>query len=365
MKRLLIVGSGKRVREAALPALHRIAAGFSVRGVFARTKKSIEVEGRKYDVEPLAELDARAMSEADLVYVAVGKDSVPRVLAHLTALDVSRVDVLVDTPVVRFKHFRHAALLARFRNAWVAEDCSYLPWFDVVRAACAPGSSAAIGSSGEPGPIGQLKRVVFDRSAYAYHGLASAKTLFASDSIVRGRRTLSSNGSARRVLELSGGGRAVIVEPRDYSVGSIVIEGERGIASDRKLEPSVLAELGAPASTSVIPIEVVVERNSCVGFRIGTIETHLSAEESSLAAGDPAELSLTARMGSMKRVGFLRLLRAIDARRGAYPIQSGIDDMVVDYYLEKLGIWRSTSLTNPRSSLGRAILSTVSRIGGG
>jgi len=67
----------------------------------------------------------------------------------------------------------------------------------------------------------------------------------------------------------------------------------------------------------------------------------------------------------MKRVGFLRLLRAIAAGRGAYVVAAGIDDMVVDYYLEKLGFWRSNALTNPRATLGRTLLETVSRFGGG
>jgi hypothetical protein len=351
MKRLLIIGSGKRVREAALPALHRITGSFSVRGFFARTAKTVEVEDQRYGVEPIAALDARRLADSDIVYVAVGKDAVPKVLAHLTALDVSRVDLLIDTPVVRFKHFRHAALLARFRNAWVAEDCAYLPWFDVVREACARG------------PIGPLKRVVFHRSAYAYHGLASAKTLFASDAIARGRRTRSSGGGARRTLELAGGGRVEIVEPRDYSVAYVVLEGERGIASDRPLDTRALSELGSPHASSST-IEVVADKGECRGFRIGSIETRLTAEESALTAGAAAGASMTARMEAMKRVGFLRLLRAIDTGRGAYPIASGIDDMVVDYYLEKLGWWRSTPFTNPRASFGRGFLNAVSRLGG-
>jgi hypothetical protein len=352
--RILIVGSGKRVRETALPALHRISARLEVRRIFARTQKTLDVEGHRYEVEPIAALDARAVADADLVYVAVGKDAVPRVLAHLTALDVARVDILIDTPVVRFKHFRHSALLARFRNAWVAEDCAYLPWFDVVREACARG------------PLGPLKREVFDRSAYAYHGLASAKALFGSDAIVSGRKARSSapTGNARRVLDLRGGGRVEIIEPRDYSVGCVVIEGERGVASDRPLDARALADLRSP-HTSASAIEVLSGDGECRGFRIANVETHLDADESSLTVGAPSNASLTARMEAMKRVGFLRLLRAIAEGRGAYPIASGIDDMVVDYYLEKLGWWRSTAITSPSAGLGRALLGAVSRLGGG
>ena len=45
-RRVLIVGSGKRVREAALPAFLRARDQYEVRGIVARTKKELEVEGR-------------------------------------------------------------------------------------------------------------------------------------------------------------------------------------------------------------------------------------------------------------------------------------------------------------------------------
>jgi hypothetical protein len=357
MRRVLIIGSGKRVLQAALPALHRLGRRFAVQGVFARTEKEIEADGRKYSVEPLAALNAQAIASADLAYVAVGKDAVPNVLAHLTALDVSRVDILIDTPVVRFKHFRHAARLARFRNAWVAEDCVFLPWIETVRKACAPGTD---------GPIGPLRRVVFHRSAYAYHGLATAKTLFECDRILRGRRTPAPGGAATRELTLSGDRRATIVEPRDYAVGHIVLEGERGTASDARSEAvNLRSDPAMKAARGLIPIEVIVEGRLCRGFRIGSVETRLSDDEAELTRGDAESASLTARMESMKRVGFLRLLVSIDDNHGGYPIASGIDDMVVDYYLEKFGVWRCNALTDPRSGLGSGLLRMVSRLGGG
>lgn len=362
MRRVLIIGSGKRVLQAALPALHRLGDRFVVQGMFARTKKAVEVEGRGHAVEPLAALDAKVIQDADLVYVAVGKDAVPTVLAHLTANDVSRIDLLIDTPVVRFKHFRHAALLSRFRNAWVAEDCAFLPWIDTVREACAPGSP---GSSGSPGPLGPLRRVVFHRSAYAYHGLATTKTLFDCDRILQGRRKPSAGGAATRELVLPGDRRATIVEPRDYSLGYIVLEGERGTASDARGEAvTVRSDPAAKAARGLVAIETIVEDKLCRGFRIGAVETRLTDDEADLTRGDSENASLTARMESMKRVGFMRLLASIDEGRGAYPIQSGIDDMVVDYYLEKLGVWRATALTSPRSSLGRGLLNAISRLGG-
>jgi hypothetical protein len=70
-------------------------------------------------------------------------------------------------------------------------------------------------------------------------------------------------------------------------------------------------------------------------------------------------------MDDLKRVGFLRLLAAIRDGRGGYPVADAIDDMVVDYHLEKLGRYRDNPLTSPRYALGRLALSTLTRLGGG
>lgn len=340
MRRVAVIGAGKRVLKTALPALQRASASFTIEGVYARAERTVEADGTNYDVRAFTDAASRVLESVDLVYLAVGKDAVPKVLGRILEHDVSRLDLLIDTPVVRFKHFRHAASLRRFRNAWVAEDCAYLPWLDTVRAASTHG-----------GPIGRLRSVAFDRSAYAYHGLATAKALFASEAVVRARRTRMGAG-AQRKLALAGGGRATIVEPRDYAAGHLVFEGENGSASDRR-------ERG-----SAHTFEPLVAGGACCGFRIGDVDTRLDAQEIELARGDPSSASVTARMESMKRVGFLRLLRAIDAGKGAYPLDAGLDDMVVDYWLEKIGLWMATPVTNPRAALGRWLLETASRVGG-
>jgi hypothetical protein len=112
-----------------------------------------------------------------------------------------------------------------------------------------------------------------------------------------------------------------------------------------------------------------VEDGECTGFRIGATETSLTADERALVrpkapdAGHPAR-SVTARMDDMKRAGFLRLLERIHSGEGAYPVDQALDDMAVDYHLEKLGRYVSNPLTSPRFASGRFLLGTVSRFGG-
>jgi hypothetical protein len=328
---VLVVGVGKRVREAVLPVLHRMEGRFVVRRLFSRTRKDIEVEGREYAVAPLAELTRTDLEAADLVYLAVAKDAVPEALSRLVEHDVGRLELLIDTPVVRLKHFHHISKLARFRDAWVPEDCARLPWFDTVQ--------AALRATGE-----RLEHVVFDRSAYAYHGIASAKALLGAERVLSARRRRAER--TERELRFAHGMRATIVEPRDYCSGKVELHCGRRVWTD------------------VADLRPVLAGARVVGFELAGAHTELDTDESELTHADPPDpedASVTARMQAMKRVGLLRLLRDVHAGRGAYPVESALEDMVVDYWLERLGRYRSTALTDPRRKPARAVLGCLSR----
>lgn len=339
-RRVLVVGSGKRVREAALPALAHMQGDFTVAGVYARTAKQIEASGREYDVRPLDELAPSDLDGVDLVYLAVTKDAVPAVLARFAAMDVGAIDCLIDTPVVRFKHFRHASQLAVFRNAWVAEDCVYLPWIETVRAAR------------DAGLFGSVQRIEFDRSAYAYHGIATAKALLAARRVRSARRQRRDAETALRTLRFAEGGEVHVVEPRDYSRGRLRIVGSAATVSDH------------PDDGATHQLQPQVVAGAWSGFRIGDITTELDDAEVELGSGPPEGDTVIARMDAMKRVGFLRLLRSIHAGRGGYPVEEALDDMVIDYHLEKVGRYVANPFTSARSGLARMLLGTLSRLGG-
>lgn len=338
---VVVLGSGKRVLQAALPALESLAPEYRVRRVFARTAKRIEVGATGHDVAALEGLTAGDLAGVGLVYMAVAKGAVPEVLRRLTAHDIAGTDLFIDTPVLRFKHFRHVDLLARFRNVWVSEDCTALPWFDTVRAAI------------ERGGAGALQGVRFDRAAYAYHGVACAKALMGATRIAGGRRRRLDGGRAERVLRLPDGRRVEIVEPRDYSSGHVELVCANRTLSDRREHASEGGHL-----------EPVVAGGLCTGFRVADVRTELLPAEAELTRGDPQGASVIARQDAMKRVGLRRMFASIRAGRGSYPLDQALEDMVVDYHLEKFGRYIASPLTSPHSGLARLLLKTVSRLGG-
>ena len=88
----------------------------------------------------------------------------------------------------------------------------------------------------------------------------------------------------------------------------------------------------------------------------------LDEAESRLTAGDPAGTTLIARQAAMKRVGFLRLLRELARGKAGYALDDGLEDMVVDHLLERLGRYRASHFTSPRHKPARMIYKLASRL---
>jgi hypothetical protein len=330
--RVWIIGSGKRVRETALPAFLRAEEHFEITSVWARSEKELDIDGRRLAVRPLEQCASAQTEQVDLVYVAVGKAATHVVLERLLALGAGRADLLIDTPVLVFKHFRHTPLLARFRRAWVAEDCAYLPWIPLVHGAV------------ESGMIGRLRSARFEHSAYAYHANSTLKALVPGCALLNARRVRLGEGQSERRFQFTRQWSASVVDPRDYARGRFRIEGEK----------AALADAGEGLRIGLEGIDTL---------RAGDLTHPLDEREQWLLGASCRGLSLTAAQEAMKRVGFLRLLRSIAAGRGAYSLADGLDDMLSDYWLEKTGRWWSTPLTSVRSPLARSLYRAVSTLG--
>ncbi len=337
-RRVLVIGAGQRVQTDVLPALAALGERFFVNGVFARTARTLELGGDEHLVLPLDRLTADDLAACDLIYVAVSKGGVPKVLRRLAPLDRSGIDLVIDTPVMLFKHLGQLDLLRGFRNAWVAEDCSTLPWVDLLRQ---PAAREA---------LGDLRAVTCDRSAWRYHGLALLKTLFGGAAIRTGRRRAAPGGE-RVELGFAGGGRGTIVEPRDYAAGRFVITGTRATASD------------APAPGSgELPLELVVQDGACRGLRLGSARVELDPAESALVGPVTDNDTITSKMDQLKRVGLARMLATIHGGGEGYPLDEALDDMAVDYYLEKLRRYRANPLMSIKSRWGRKLVGGAMRL---
>lgn len=360
---VLVIGSGQRVRRAALPALLRRPKACHITGIFSRKPKQIFAEDKHghpestaFEVTALADLAPATLAGADLIYLCVSKGAVPKVLQQLASLAASMPDqapaLLIDTPVLYFKHMAAAKHFAAFKRVWVAEDMSTLPWLDALAAA-----REALPELGRP------RRLTLDRSAFAYHGVALAKTLLGDMQLVRARRralgSKTEKGEARheRELHFQGGATALIHEPRDYSVGGFHLELEGGAISD----PG-----SAEPGPGALRLACRFEAGRCVGFTVkrgqeAVASTELEPHEIELlghfdADGTGAQPGVIAHMDAMKRVGFARLLDRLAAGEPIWDLDDGLDDMWIDYLTEKTGRWRRSPLTSAHSKTARGLV---------
>ncbi len=336
---LVVVGLGKRVKECALPAIAAAGEAVTVRSVFARTAREEQVGGRTLAVRALDTLTREDLADGPTVYVCVPKTAIPAVLERLAALDPGGCDLLIDTPVVRLRDFRAVRLLSAWRSVSVAEDCARLPWLAAIRAL--------------EEDLGPLQAVAFEHAAYAYHGVATGRALAGGGPLERAQRRRAEGGSLRS-LHYAHGLEVEVLDPRDYSTGRVLARYERGLASDRPMRhedcTALRPELDAEGRVTAIVA--------------GTHTLPLTPAEASLTAGDPTGATLVQRQEAMKRVGFLRLLHELAAGEPGYALMDGLEDMVADHLLERLGRYRSSPWTSPRSGLARGLFSLASRLGG-
>lgn len=339
-RRVMVIGSGQRVREAALPAIASLPEAFELAEIRSRKPKTIESGGAEHEVRALEGLSQADIDAIDLIYLVVKKPAVPLVLKQLGALNLAHTDLLIETPVLLVKHLGHRSLLRPFRNVWVSEDCATLPWIDL-----------AFEAAHQQG-FGDLERAVLDRSGYAYHGLALLRTLFAGQRLVSAKRKPAGDGLRRRTYRYSGGGLGEVLEPRDYGTGALDLEFTSGRISDR------------PNEAAAVILEPIVEGGCCLGFRAGELERQLSPAEQALMGSPKGSSGVWAWMDGAKRVGFHRLLASIAAGRGAYPLADALDDSLIDYHVERLGRYRPNPLTSASGALSGPLYGLLTRVAG-
>jgi hypothetical protein len=315
-----------------LPALRAAAGLWEVHRVLARSARPLEAGGARFDVAPLDTLTQADLDACDLVYLAVSKAAVPAALDRLLRHDVARLDLLIDTPVLLPKHFAQRRRLLAFRNAWVAEDTTALPWLDALVAAGRR----------------EVTEAHFDRSAWRYHAFATAKVLLGSRELVAARR-LRAGGATRLELDFANGARAVVLEPRDYRAGRLRLVGPAGAVTD---DPR--------AADGALLLAPVARDGQCAGFSCGSAFAPLDEAERWLFGPLQAGETVTAHTEDAKRVGLLRLLRDVHAGRGAWPLDEGLEDSFVDWWLDRRGRWKP-GLLAPKSPTGRRLLSLATR----
>ena len=333
-KRLLIIGSGKRVCDAALPALQPLQ-NVKIHKIFGRKEKTIQSQSNEFAVTSINDLGEADIKQTDIIYIAVKQPGVAEVLSRLSRYNLSRVDLLIETPVIPFHELKHIDLFTRFKNVWVAEDCTRLPCFDLISP-------------------GEAKEVHFDRSGYKYHAVALSKMLLGCGEINRAERTTAKGGTVLDTLFFSNGSKATIRSPRDYDNGNFSIK-----TNDRLLSDSTAR--GDNEET----LKPMLEGDVCKGFVLGERKILLTEEEICVLGRWGQSATITSKMHDLKRVGLYRMFKDIIEEKGSYELNDALDDMAVSYYLDNIGFYKKNSVLNYSSKGGRFLTKVYSKFNRG
>ncbi len=284
MKRLLIIGAGKRVMDDVLPVVESLSDELSLEGIYARSERTVESSsGRRFKIMPLEALSADLFAHTDLVYIAVPPSSVTAILGKLPVHSDS-IELIIDTPA---PSRLPKTLLRHFARVHVAEDSAYLPWLELFETQ-------------------EVKRVECRQGVYRYHGVALFKALM--------RRPVRYAGRiGNQIYMRVGSARVHIAEPRDYQKGTLTINGS--------------------------PIGLTVQNNTCLGFSYNGASVSLSSVETKLLGRVEQQDTVISRMLDIKRVGLRRLMENILQQDSTWSLEAGQNDRRVDDMLHLFGIY--------------------------
>lgn len=224
MKKVVIIGAGRRVQSHILPAVIQSSDYMTLSAIYARTEKKLLLSGEKYPVSTLDNNSIIKLKDADIIIICVSENGVATVLSHLLQGKCSGKHIFIDTPVFSGKNIKNYGLVKKFEHIFVLEDWLALNNFDLV--------TSLIRS----GKIGKIKKIFFFHSGYRHHAVAIARRWTGSRVIRSVKHKKYSMGFNEFNLVDDSGASTWILEPRDYNQGKFLIMGESGSVSDYALD---------------------------------------------------------------------------------------------------------------------------------
>lgn len=331
-RRALVIGSGRRIRNNFLPALHQLDDRIDVVGLWSRTTEHAHEAAGPWGV-PVVDRIADVLGDVDTVIVSVSTSAVPSVLACLTAA-APRLALVVDTPVVgSARDLRELATLARFGRVLVAEDYMAYPQWDVMRACVSAGG------------IGPVTSVELRHSGYRYHGLALIRSLLGFPLARSVRRRDTPDGPAW-TYRFGRGRWGRIVEPYDQSRGTTTVVGRRGIITDdARLVAGQLPVMRLQLDDGI--------DGASPGFTLGALRHELPHLRALLAA-DVADTSV---FNALKTCGLMTVLSSLAQPEGPYDHRQALYD-----HLTTAASRHAPLLVDPLAVLGANYVGVLDRL---
>lgn len=308
----IVLGSGRRIRNNFLPALHVLDV--PVAALWSRNPSNAADAAQRWDVPVAEHFGQVPFDRADTVCLSVATAAVPSMLTRLQP-HASRLRLVVDTPVFgRLADFRKTQLLRSFADVRVAEDYMNYPHFELMRRVA------------REGVIGKIESVTMDRNGYRYHGLATIRSFFGFPA-VRAMRSRRSGEDAVSISFKLQRGRGKLHEPYEGQKGSITVAGSIGVLTDSTEEVR---------GTNVQRVEPI-GGDVLTGFTLAgrTIEPPALPRLQRLGVDDDRVFN------HLKTCGLIEILRSFDESNinAAYSYREALNDHALTALARKLPVY--------------------------
>lgn len=285
MKQMVVIGAGKRVINDVIPAVLSLSGALELGAVYARTARTAEGAWGAVPVLSIDTLISEDLEKVDIIYLAVPIGSMEKVLRRLANFPLAEKTLIIDTPVPLSRRVRK--YLERYRCVHVAEDSVWLPWLELFKGK-------------------KIKTIECAYSVYRYHGIALLKALLHAPVQYAYR-------IGKRTHAMIGQTNVMIVEPRNYSLGTLMVDG--------------------------IQVQMLIEDHNCRGFLFEDISVMLSEEEQKLMGYIEKSDSIISRMLDVKRVGLRRLLAEVANGKSTWSVEEGLNDARADYFVHRFFLY--------------------------
>lgn len=219
MKRVLLIGSGKRIRNNFLPALSCLSDLFQIVGVYSRSAENRNAVALRWNIPVISDLRDVDLSQVDLVVLSVTLKQHARLIQQLKPY-AHRLLLIVDTPVLHMKNLPAIRWLQQFKAVRVAEDYMNFPQFELLRAFLSEGY------------LGSIRYINLSHNAFEYHALALLRSILNFSTLLSTRRLQTGAKDFIVEYQFAGGCLGVVLEPYRRLSGHFTVTGDKAILTD-------------------------------------------------------------------------------------------------------------------------------------
>ncbi len=211
--KVLIIGSGQRIKHNFLPALHCLDRPLQITGIYSRNYQHAYAVACQWGLKALRDLDSGSLEEVDIIVVSITPQNAPDILRKISALTKTENKILIiDTPVFAgLKNIVSSYLFHQYANVIVTEDYMNFPQFKIIRDFL------------QEGRLGKVKKIEINHIDYKYHGLALAQSLLGFLQV----KSVKYQSSSLH-YDLAGGEKIIVTEPYQKLEGYLMVSGEKG-----------------------------------------------------------------------------------------------------------------------------------------